>query len=77
MMGVSLVLLVVVLFMPGYNGCKRWIVLPGLGTVQPSEIAKFAVVLVFAHIISLNHDRMRALQPGCCPLWLSWGRLRC
>ena len=35
MLGLSLVLLVVVLFMPEYNGCKRWIVLPGLGTLQP------------------------------------------
>ena len=26
--------------MPEYNGCKRWLVLPGLGTLQPSEIAK-------------------------------------
>ena len=50
-MGLSLALLAVVLFMPEYNGCKRWIVLPGLGTLQPSEIAKFAVVLVFSHII--------------------------
>ena len=39
MLGLSLVLLTVVLFMPEYNGCKRWIVLPGLGTLQPSEIA--------------------------------------
>ncbi|MDY5501177.1 MAG: FtsW/RodA/SpoVE family cell cycle protein, partial [Gemmiger sp.] len=36
-MGLSLILLVIVLFMPEYNGCKRWIVLPGLGTLQPSE----------------------------------------
>ena len=46
LLALSLVLLVVVLFMPEYNGCKRWLVLPGLGTLQPSEIAKFAVVLV-------------------------------
>ena len=45
LLALSLVLLVVVLFMPEYNGCKRWLVLPGLGTLQPSEIAKFAVVL--------------------------------
>jgi cell division protein FtsW len=42
LLALSLVLLVVVLFMPEYNGCKRWLVLPGLGTLQPSEIAKFA-----------------------------------
>ena len=36
LLGLSLVLLAVVLFMPEYNGCKRWIVLPGLGTLQRS-----------------------------------------
>ena len=45
LLALSLVLLTAVLFMPEYNGCKRWLVLPGLGTLQPSEIAKFAVVL--------------------------------
>ena len=72
-MGLSLILLVVVLFMPEYNGCKRWIVLPGLGTLQPSEIAKFAVVLVFSHIISLNHDRMHSFAGGVLPFGLSVG----
>ena len=72
-LGVSLALLVVVLFMPEYNGCKRWIVLPGLGTLQPSEIAKFAVVVVFAHIISLNHDRMRTFSAGVLPFALILG----
>ena len=72
-LGVSLALLVVVLFMPEYNGCKRWIVLPGLGTRQPSEIAKFAVVVAFAHIISLNHDRMRTFSAGVLPFALILG----
>ena len=72
-MGVSLALLAIVLFMPEYNGCKRWIVLPGLGTLQPSEIAKFAVVLVFAHIISLNHSRMESFAVGVVPFALVLG----
>ena len=73
LMGLSLLLLVVVLFMPEYNGCKRWIVLPGLGTLQPSEIAKFAVVLVFSHIISLNHDRMQGFTAGVLPFGILLG----
>ncbi len=73
MLGLSLVLLTVVLFMPEYNGCKRWIVLPGLGTLQPSEIAKFSVVLVFSHIISLNHDRMKTFSTGVLPFALILG----
>ena len=72
-MGVSLALLAIVLFMPEYNGCKRWLVLPGLGTLQPSEIAKFAVVLVFAHIIALNHDRMDSFAVGVVPFALVLG----
>ena len=67
LLGLSLVLLVVVLFMPEYNGCKRWIVLPGLGTLQPSEIAKFSVVLVFSHIIALNQSRMDQFRVGVLP----------
>ena len=73
LLAISLVLLVVVLFMPEYNGCKRWLVLPGVGTLQPSEIAKFAVVLVFSHIISLNHDRMRSFAVGVLPFALVLG----
>ena len=73
LMGLSLLLLVIVLFMPEYNGCKRWIVLPGLGTLQPSEIAKFAVVLVFSHIISLNHDRMQGFAAGVLPFGIILG----
>lgn len=73
LMGVSLVLLTIVLFMPEYNGCKRWLVLPGLGTLQPSEIAKFSVVLVFSHIISLNHDRMKTFSTGVLPFGIILG----
>ena len=70
---ISLLLLAIVLFMPEYNGCKRWIVLPGLGTLQPSEIAKFSIVLVFSHIISLNHDRMKSFSTGVVPFALILG----
>ena len=67
LLGLSLVLLAVVLFMPEYNGCKRWIVLPGLGTLQPSPPAKFSVVLVFSHIIALNQSRMDQFRVGVLP----------
>ncbi|MCI2047235.1 MAG: putative lipid II flippase FtsW [Faecalibacterium sp.] len=67
LMLISVVLLAVVLVMPEYNGCKRWIVLPGIGTLQPSEIAKFAVVLTFSHIIALNHTEMQSFWVGVVP----------
>ena len=72
-LGVSLVLLTAVLFMPEYNGCKRWLVIPGAGTLQPSEIAQFAVVLAFAHIISLNASRMQSFAVGVLPFALVLG----
>ncbi len=71
--GISLVLLIVVLFMPEYNGCRRWIVIPGLGTLQPSEIAKFSVIVLFSHIISLNHPRMKSFTVGVLPFALILG----
>lgn len=39
---VSVVLLVVVLFLPSSTGINRWIRIPGHGQFQPSEIGKFA-----------------------------------
>ena len=55
-----------VLFMPDITAASA-IGAAGLGTLQPSEIAKFAVVLVFAHIIALNHDRMGSFAVGVVP----------
>ena len=67
LMAVSLLLLVVVLFMPAINNAKRWITIKGLGTLQPSEIAKFAVIVLFAHIISINYDKMKSFSYGVVP----------
>ena len=64
---VTLLLLVIVLFMPASNGAKRWIWLPGGGSVQPSEIAKFAVVILFARLIAANQDRMKTFRYGILP----------
>ena len=69
LMGVTLLLLVVVLFMPDQKGVSRWIRL-GPVSVQPSEIAKFAVIVVFAHIISLNYKYMKKFLYGVLPFLL-------
>ncbi|MBP7955500.1 MAG: FtsW/RodA/SpoVE family cell cycle protein, partial [Faecalibacterium sp.] len=44
-----LVLLVLVLFSTPLNGCRRWISFGGF-TVQVSEIAKFEMILLTAHL---------------------------
>lgn len=66
-MAVTLVLLVVVLFMPEYNNANRWITIPGVGTLQPSDVAKFAIIILFAHIISVNAKKMKSFTYGVLP----------
>ncbi|MEG2769758.1 MAG: FtsW/RodA/SpoVE family cell cycle protein, partial [Oscillospiraceae bacterium] len=61
---VSILLLIVVLFMDKINGARRWITLPVGGTFQPSEIAKFAIILAFAHLISRNYQRLKTFKYG-------------
>lgn len=62
--GISMILLGVVLALPSESGIHRWIRIPGLGQFQPSELAKFALILIFAHIISLNHKKMKTFTKG-------------
>lgn len=64
--GVTIVMLVIVYFMPERNGAHRWIFIAGQ-QFQPTEIAKFSVVLLFSHMISLNHDKMKTFQYGILP----------
>ena len=67
LMFVSVGLLALVLFMPSQTGVHRWISVPGLGQFQPSELAKFAVILLFAHLISLNYKKMKSFRLGFLP----------
>lgn len=60
-LGVTLGLLVIVLFCPEINGVHRWIPL-GFTTFQPSEIAKFAIVLMFAKMITLYGERLNQMR---------------
>ena len=72
-MGLSLILLVVALFMPSSIGIHRWIYVPGIGQFQPSEIAKFGLILLFAHLISLNYKKMKTFTHGYLPFMLILG----
>ncbi len=59
-------MLIAVYFFPPVNGARRWLDL-GFIRFQPSEIAKFAVVIVFAHLIVVNYDRMKTFRYGMLP----------
>lgn len=65
-LGLSFILLVIVLFMPMVNGVHRWIPLGPIG-FQASEITKFAIVLSFAHFISINFKKMGTFKYGILP----------
>ena len=57
----TMVLLVVVLFLPPVDGVYRWINL-GMFTIQPSEIAKFTIIAVLAHLVALHPERMNQFK---------------
>jgi cell division protein FtsW len=67
---ITLALLVAVLI-PGIgaeiNGSRRWIVIPGVGTLQPAEFAKLAVVLYLAHWLDRRGRAVRSFWNGLIP----------
>lgn len=69
---ISYLLLGVVLVMPPINRVHRWVQL-GTFSFQASEITKFAIVLIFAHWISLNFNKMQTFRYGILPYVLILG----
>lgn len=66
-LGVAYATLVLVLLLPsGEGGVKRWIPL-GMFNIQPSEIAKFAVILFFAHWCSKYYNKMQLAKFSVLP----------
>ena len=56
----------VVLFQPAINQVHRWVQI-GTFSFQASEVTKFAIVLSFAHLISINFKRMDTFRYGILP----------
>lgn len=69
-LAVSAILLVLVII-PGVgvyiNGSRRWLSLGGV-SFQPSELAKFAIVLYMARALSFAGGRIRQLWTGIVPV---------
>ncbi|MDR1354345.1 MAG: putative lipid II flippase FtsW [Oscillospiraceae bacterium] len=61
--GLAVFLLCAVLFLPPVNGARRWIAL-GPGSFQPSEVAKFAVIVIVAKFVAFNKNRMNTFKYG-------------
>ena len=70
---VTIALLVLVLFMPPINGCRRWIFIGSFANIQPSEIAKFAVTVMFAQLASTFGEKMKTFRFGVIPFLVILG----
>ena len=70
--GVTFILLVAVLFVgKEINGAKRWLIVGGL-SIQPSEIAKYAVVFMIAHVVAKMGKEVKKIGKGIgLPLFLA------
>ena len=70
---ISIVMLVAVLiFGETTNGARRWIVIGGQ-SIQPSEIAKFGMMLYMASFASKKHKVMHSFTKGMLPMLLVIG----
>jgi len=79
LIAVSALLVVVVLpgttwLAPEINGARRWLVLGGI-TVQPSELAKLAIVVWTAAAAVRKADQLHSLSRGLGPFLLVWAAL--
>ena len=71
---ISLVLLVIVLFCEPLNGCRRWINIRGLPTLQASELVKFEMILLTAHLASRTPRLVLQGKPGVRQVAGNFGR---
>ncbi|MDR2817416.1 MAG: putative lipid II flippase FtsW [Oscillospiraceae bacterium] len=70
--GLAIFLLVVVLFMKPMNGARRWIGVGGF-SFQPSEVAKFAVIVVISKFVAFNKSKMKSFKYGVLRLMVFMG----
>src|SRR5699024_3665252 len=64
--GTIFLLMLVPIFGTEEGGARRWIYL-GFTSFQPSEIAKLAVILTFATLMSSYKDKMKTFRYGVLP----------
>lgn len=57
---------------PRTNGARRWLRLPG-GTFQPSELARFAIVVWAAALAAKKGERIRDFKKGMLPILVITG----
>ncbi|OFI07551.1 lipid II flippase FtsW [Clostridium acetireducens DSM 10703] len=63
---VTIILLLLVFLFPPINGARRWIQL-GPATFQPSEIAKYIIVIYMAKSIDIKGEKIKTVKYGILP----------
>jgi cell division protein FtsW len=80
-LGFTIVLLIIPLLpftysiAPIINGARRWVQIGPL-RLQPSELARLAVVIWCAMLAARKGDAVRGFKKGVLPFWLAWARSR-
>ncbi|HET7220336.1 MAG TPA: putative lipid II flippase FtsW [Vicinamibacterales bacterium] len=69
---IAFVSLVTVLFMPEINGASRWLAIGPLG-VQPSELAKIAVIIFVAALLERRMERINDVGYALLPIGIVVG----
>ncbi|MBQ6877702.1 MAG: cell division protein FtsW [Oscillospiraceae bacterium] len=70
--GAAMLLLIADIFMRDQYGFARWIYIGGF-SFQPSEIAKFAIIVLFAHFAATNAEKMKTFRYGVMPFGVALG----
>lgn len=70
LMGAILIMLIAVLLVPSAYGSSRWL---WKRSIQPSELAKFGMVIYIAHWASSKGEKLRQLEFGLFPFGLMVG----
>ena len=71
-MVITVALLLVVFAFPAINGARRWIQL-GFANFQPSEIAKYTIVIYMAKSLEQKGEKVKDFLKGVCPYLLVSG----
>ena len=71
-LGVSIAALVVVLFGPPINGTRRWFAIGGIG-VQPSELAKVAIIIYTASVLERRMESIDRVTYALAPIAVTAG----
>ena len=67
-LAIAVAALIVVFFGPAINGTRRWFSIGGVG-IQPSELAKVAVILFTAAALEQRMERMDRVLPALAPVF--------